>query len=54
MSWAYWYAGYNMSARTPPLVSAYKAVTGGRHMAHVCERYNIGEQATSLNNPGPT
>ena len=38
MSWAYWYRGYNMSARTPPLVSAYKAITGGRHLVHICER----------------
>merc|ERR1719427_1234055 len=41
MSWAYWYSGYNMSARTPPLVSAYKAITGGRHLVHICERTNI-------------
>ena len=36
MSWGYW--SHDGSATQPPLVSAYKAVTGSRHMTHICER----------------
>ena len=39
MSWGYW--DYDGSATAAPLVSAYKAATGSRHLAHICERYLI-------------
>ena len=33
LSWSYW------EYTTAPLVSTYKAVTGGRHLTHICERW---------------
>ena len=32
-SWGYW------DYKTSPAVSAYKAITGGRHLTHICERW---------------
>ena len=37
MSWGYWdYDEFDWT--TPPLVSAYKAITRSRHLTHICER----------------
>merc|ERR1719322_612310 len=37
MSWGYWTSPI-LNPRTP-LVSTYKAMTNGRHMTHLCERF---------------
>ena len=38
MSWGYWTPGARQVNNIPPLVSVYKAVTGGKHMTHLTER----------------
>merc|ERR1719315_80470 len=39
MSWGYWTPGAKGEDEVTPFVGAYKAVTGGRHMTHVTERW---------------
>ena len=41
MSWGYWTNGFGtipINPVTPP-VSTYKAMTRGKHLTHVCERF---------------
>ena len=40
MSWGYWGSGpYPPTTPATPYVAMYKAVTRGRHMHHICERW---------------
>merc|ERR1712155_93522 len=42
MSWGYWGSGpYPPTTPATPYVAMYKAVTRGRHMHHICERWQL-------------
>ena len=45
MSWGYWGSGpYPPTTPATPYVAMYKAVTRGRHMHHICERWQHSRQ----------
>ena len=38
MSWGYWTGGLGFQPTIPP-VATYRAMTSGKHMVHMCERF---------------